>query len=192
MSGASNEVVSGDQQRFATSRRRVLVALARALVNTTVLVALYSLLPLDQPVGEATIAWLLAGLLAFAVVVVLQVRSILQSRYPAMRAVEALGAAVPLFVLVFASTYLLLASTRPQAFTEPLSHTDALYFTMTVFSTVGFGDIAPRSDAARLIVTVQMVGNLVVFGALARVVVGAVRMGRQRQADAATIAQQAH
>ena len=192
MSGASNEVVSGDQQRFATSRRRVLVALARALVNTTVLVALYSLLPLDQPVGEATIAWLLAGLLAFAVVVVLQVRSILQSRYPAMRAVEALGAAVPLFVLVFASTYLLLASTRPQAFTEPLSHTDALYFTMTVFSTVGFGDIAPRSDMARLIVTVQMVGNLVVFGALARVVVGAVRMGRQRQADAATIAQQAH
>ena len=192
MSGASNEVVSGDQQRFATSRRRMLVALARALVNTTVLVALYSLLPLDQPVGEATIAWLLAGLLAFAVVVVLQVRSILQSRYPAMRAVEALGAAVPLFVLVFASTYLLLASTRPQAFTEPLSHTDALYFTMTVFSTVGFGDIAPRSDAARLIVTVQMVGNLVVFGALARVVVGAVRMGRQRQADAATIAQQAH
>jgi hypothetical protein len=192
VSGASNEVVSGDQQRFATSRRRVLVALARALVNTTVLVALYSLLPLDQPVGEATIAWLLAGLLAFAVVVVLQVRSILQSRYPAMRAVEALGAAVPLFVLVFASTYLLLASTRPQAFTEPLSHTDALYFTMTVFSTVGFGDIAPRSDAARLIVTVQMVGNLVVFGALARVVVGAVRMGRQRQADAATIAQQAH
>jgi len=192
VSGASNEVVSGDQQRFATSRRRVLVALARALVNTTVLVALYSLLPLDQPVGEATIAWLLAGLLAFAVVVVLQVRSILQSRYPAMRAVEALGAAVPLFVLVFASTYLLLASTRPQAFTEPLSHTDALYFTMTVFSTVGFGDIAPRSDMARLIVTVQMVGNLVVFGALARVVVGAVRMGRQRQADAATIAQQAH
>lgn len=192
MSGPSNEVVSGDQQRFATSRRRVLIALARALVNTTVLVALYSLLPLHRPVGEATIAWLLAGLLAFAVVVVLQVRSILQSRYPAMRAVEALGTAVPLFVLVFASTYLLLASTAPQAFTEPLSHTDALYFTMTVFSTVGFGDIAPRSDAARLIVTVQMVGNLVVFGALARVVVGAVRMGRQRQADASTIAQQAH
>ncbi|HSK91565.1 MAG TPA: hypothetical protein VK875_09645, partial [Euzebyales bacterium] len=94
MSGASNEVVSGDQQRFATSRRRVLVALARALVNTTVLVALSSLLPLDQPVGNATIAWLLAGQLAFAVVVVLQVRTILQSRYPAMRAVEALGAAV--------------------------------------------------------------------------------------------------
>jgi len=106
--------------------------------------------------------------------------------------VETLGAAVPLFVLVFASTYLLLASGQPQAFTEPLSHTDALYFTMTVFSTVGFGDIAPQSDAARLAVTVQMVGNLVVLGGLARVVVGAVRMGRQRQADGATIAEHTH
>jgi hypothetical protein len=170
----------------------VLGALARALVNTTVLVALYSLLPLDQPVAVGTIAWLLGGLFAFAVLVVLQVRSILRSRYPATRAVEALGAAVPLFVLVFASTYLLLASSRPQSFTEPLSHIDALYFTMAVFSTVGFGDIAPQSDAARLAVTVQMVGNLVVLGGLARVVVGAVRMGRQRQADGATIAQHTH
>jgi voltage-gated potassium channel len=192
MSGASNDVASGDQPRFGASRRHVLRALARALVNTTVLVALYSLLPLDQPVGEATIAWLLAGLLTFAVLVVLQIRSILRSRYPVMRAVEALGSAVPLFVLVFASTYLLLAGSQPQAFTEHLSHTDALYFTMAVFSTVGFGDIAPRSDAARLIVTVQMVGNLVVLGALARVVVGAVRMGRQRQADGATIAEHTH
>jgi hypothetical protein len=192
VSGASNDVVSGDQLRFATSRRRVLGALARALVNTTVLVALYSLLPLDQPVAVGTIAWLLGGLFAFTVLVVLQVRSILRSRYPATRAVETLGAAVPLFVLVFASTYLLLASSRPQSFTEPLSHTDALYFTMTVFSTVGFGDIAPQSDAARLAVTVQMVGNLVVLGGLARVVVGAVRMGRQRQADGATIAQHTH
>src|SRR4030095_7505227 len=54
----------------------------------------------------------------------------------------------------------------PQAhpFTEPLNRTDALYFTITVFSTVGFGDIAPLATAARVTTMVQMLGDLVVVG----------------------------
>lgn len=168
------------------TRRDVVGALARALLNATVLVVLYFVLPLDRPVDGATLGWLTLGLLAFLVLVTLQLRSILGSRHPALRAVEALGAAVPLFVLVFATAYLLLATGQPEAFTEPLSQADALYFAVTVFSTVGFGDIAPRTDAARLVTTAQMVGNLVVFGLLARVVFGAVRISRQRQAVGAT------
>lgn len=187
MSWASDDAVSDAQLPPAPTRRRIMGSLARASGNTIALVVLYLLLPLDQPVGEATIVWLVGGLAVFAVLIVLQVRSILRARHPGMRAIEALGAAVPLFVLVFASTYLLLASSAPRAFSEPLNHADALYFTMTVFSTVGFGDIAPRSDAARLLVTAQMAGNLVVFGALARVLVSAVRIGRQRHADGASV-----
>ena len=61
----------------------------------------------------------------------------------ALRAIEALAAAIPLFLLVFAAAYVKLDSTQAQAFSEPLSRTDALYFTITVFSTVGFGDITP-------------------------------------------------
>jgi len=34
-----------------------------------------------------------------------------------------------------------------------LSHTDGLYFTVTVFSTVGFGDITAKTETARLVVT---------------------------------------
>jgi voltage-gated potassium channel len=37
-----------------------------------------------------------------------------------------------------------------------MTHTDALYFTVTVFATVGFGDITARTDTARLLVTVQI------------------------------------
>lgn len=187
MSGSNSEVVSADELQSTAGRRRALGALARATVNTAALVVLYFVLPLDRPVGEATIAWLAFGLLGFGVLTVLQVNSILRSRHPGMRAVEALGAAIPILVLVFASTYLLLAASQPDAFSEPLSHVDALYFAVTVFSTVGFGDVVARSDAARLVVTAQMVGNLVVFGLLARVVVGAVRIGRQRQTDGAAI-----
>lgn len=191
MSAASGPLTPETGERFAPDRRRVLVGVVRAVSNAVVLVMLYALLPLDQPVGPATIGWLLIGLLTFAVLVVLQLRSIVRAGNPGLRAVEALGAAVPMFVLVFASTYLLLASSEPQAFTEALSHTDALYFTMTVFSTVGFGDIVPQSETARVIVTGQMVGNLIVLASLGRVVVGAVRIGWKRQTGGAAAAPRA-
>jgi len=164
------------------TRRDVLGAVARLLCNAALLVALYYLVPLDGRASLATLRWLALGLITFLVLVTLQLRSILWARHPALRAVEALGAALPLFVLVFASTYFQLATNRPGAFTEPLSKTDALYFTMSVLSTVGFGDIAPTTEAARLTVTAQMALNLVVLGLLARVVVGAVRVSRERNA----------
>ena len=49
-------------------------------------------------------------------------------------------------------------------FTERLDHTRVLYFTITVFSTVGFGDITPRADLARIIVSIQMLLDLDILG----------------------------
>ena len=68
---------------------------------------------------------------------------------------------------MFAAAYVKLDSTQAQAFSEPLSRTDALYFTITVFSTVGFGDITPVADAARVTTMIQMLGDLLVGGGLA-------------------------
>lgn len=48
-----------------------------------------------------------------------------------------------------------------------------------VFSTVGFGDITAKTQAARLVVTGQMIADLVVLGLAIKVIVGAVRRGRQ-------------
>lgn len=179
------ETLSDVHVRSPATRRDVLAAFARLLLTTVGLVALYYVLPLDREVSRATVGWLALGLIGFMGLVALQVRSILQSHRPALRAVETLGTVVPLFVLLFAATYVGLAAGQQDAFTEPLSKTDALYFAMTVLSTVGFGDIAPRSEAARVTVTLQMAANLVVLGLLARVVVGAVQITRQRQADRA-------
>jgi hypothetical protein len=54
---------------------------------------------------------------------------------------------------------------------------------VTVFSTVGFGDIAPKSEAARVVLIVQMLGDLALLGAGARILLGAVSRGRQRRSD---------
>src|ERR1019366_8825070 len=90
----------------AAQRRRVVFwALLRALLSTTVLVVLYSVLPLDEPWNGDTAVRILIGLLVFAGITVWQVKAIAGSRYPAVKAIEALGLIVPLYLLLFASTY---------------------------------------------------------------------------------------
>ena len=61
-----------------------------------------------------------------------------------------------------------------------LTRTDALYFTVTVFTTVGFGDIVATTQLVRLVVTAQMILDLGVLGLGIRVFLGAARRGRQQ------------
>ena len=62
---------------------------------------------------------------------------------------EALGVVIALFLALFASIYLAMCHESVKTFTQQLDHIRALYFTVNIFSTVGFGDITPRTDAAR-------------------------------------------
>jgi len=82
----------------ATRRRLIVGAVLRGLVVTTVLVVLYYVLPLDRPWGSDTAVRLLIGLLVFAGLAVWQVRAITGSRYPGLRAAEALGLIIPLYL----------------------------------------------------------------------------------------------
>ena len=165
----------------ATRRRLIIAAVLRGLVVTTVLVVLYYLMPLDQPWDTGTAVRLVIGLLVFAGITVWQVKAVAGSRYPGLRAAEALGLIIPLYLLLFASTYFLMERASAANFTESLSRTDALYFSVTVFTTVGFGDIAAKSETARVVLIVQMLADLALLGAGARVLLGAVRRGQQRR-----------
>ena len=165
-----------DQELPPAKRRRLIIAaVLRGLVVTTVLVVLYYLLPLDRPLDTGTAVRLLIGLLVFVGVTVWQVRAVTGSRYPGLRAAEALGLIIPLYLLLFASTYFLMERASAANFTQPLTRTDALYFSVTVFTTVGFGDIAAKSETARVVLIVQMLADLALLGAGARVLLGAVQ-----------------
>jgi voltage-gated potassium channel len=87
----------------------------------------------------------------------------MRSRYPTVRAVEELRLIVPLYLL-FASTYFVMERASAATFTQPLTRADAWYFTVTVFSTVSFGDITPKSEVARVVLIVQMLGDLAILG----------------------------
>ena len=165
-------------------RRLVVRSLLRASLTATVLVVLYFTLPITGSLDGSAALLLVVGLLVFAGVVTWQVRAVLRSPYPGLRAIEALAAAIPLFLLVFATAYLRMADADAGSFSEPLSRTDALYFTITVFSTVGFGDITPKTDLTRVATMVQMLGDLLVVGLVLHLMVGAVKAGRRRRAAA--------
>ncbi len=167
----------------AKRRRLMTRAALRGLLVTTLLVVLYYQLPLHQHWGVSAAVRVLAGLLVFAGTAAWQVKAITGSPYPQVKAVEVLGLILPLYLLVFASTYYVMERASVADFTQPLTRTDALYFAVTVFSTVGFGDIVPRSEAARVVLMVQMLGDLALLGAGARILLGAVRRGQQRGTD---------
>ena len=161
--------------------RKIVQALLRALASTAALVTIYYLLPFNHTARWAAVTMLAIGLVLLIVLIAFQVRWIITSRYPVLRAVKALAISVPLFLLLFAATYVVLATISASNFSEPMTHTNALYFTVTVFATVGFGDITAKTETARLLVTVQMIIDLIILGLGARVIFGAVSRGRQRQ-----------
>ena len=60
-------------------------------------------------------------------------------------------------------------------FSQPLTRSSALCFTVTVFTTVGFGDITGQTETAQLVVTGQMVADLVVIGIAVKLIFGTVK-----------------
>jgi voltage-gated potassium channel len=167
--------------RQAPPRRKVVGSLLRASGSTAVLVLIYYLLPLDHTAHWAALTILVIGLAGLIGLVSFQVRWIIASEYPGLRALEALATSVPLFLLLFASAYVVMAAVAASNFSQPMTHTNALYFTVTVFATVGFGDITAKTEAARLVVTGQMIVDLMILGLGARIILGAVARGRQRR-----------
>ena len=151
----------------------------RIVGSVTALVVLYYLLPLDHFSTGTAVTILVIGLAVFIGLVAFQTRSIIRSPFPGLRGIEALATSVPLFLLLFASTYLVMAKMSASNFDGGLTHTDGLYFTVTVFSTAGFGDITAKTQAARLVVTGQMIANLVILGLAIKIIVGAVSRRRQ-------------
>jgi voltage-gated potassium channel len=173
-----------------TSRRQAwkLVAflLLRMALSLTALTMAYFLIPTRNPGRSADWPWLTLQLCVFGVIVGVQVPAIVKAKYPVLRAVESLAILVPLYLLIFARVYLSNSLGDPSAFNQPLDKTTALYFTVTVFATVGFGDIVAQVNSVRLLVTLQMLLNLVLLGVVIRLLTASARRGiarRRGQAD---------
>ena len=151
----------------------LVVTLAHTTVVLLLLTVGYYLLPLSAPWGDAVSAGRLAGsLLAWAALFVLLRVEGRRSRLrqaPQYHRIQLLLTALYLLVLGFAVLYIVTATAAPEQFAGMANRSDALYFSVTIMGTVGFGDVHAAGTAARLMVTVQMLFNLIYLGTALRV-----------------------
>jgi hypothetical protein len=162
-------------------RRAVLASVLRSATVSGVVLVLYFTLPFDEASHFDTGLALLIGLIAVAALSVWQARRISHSPFPVIRALEGLITTFPLVILLFATTYFVMAEHVRDSFNQSMTRIDALYFTVTTFATVGYGDIVPTAETARVAVTVQMVIDLALIGLVARAFVNSARTGLARR-----------
>jgi hypothetical protein len=167
---------------LSQSKRRRMKArlLTRASLVGVLVLVLYYVLPMDS-LGVSGALVLVAGLLLVAGVVAWQIRAIINSPWPRTQAIQAVVVGIPLLLCIFAGCYYVVGVTQADSFTQPMNKVGAMYFTVTVFSTVGFGDITAKTDLARTLVTLQMIFSLVVLGVIVKLFSNAVNVGLKRQ-----------
>nr|WP_253195623.1 potassium channel family protein [Streptomyces sp. JHA26] len=126
------------------------------------LVTTYFLLPLDRLGSDRPVlSWLLFALALAAVAALLlrQIRHVLTDRAGA-RPGMVIALLVMLSVHVFASAYYVLAE-QPGEFDGLRTRVDSLYFTVVTLATVGYGDITPLGQTARIVTVLQILYSFV-------------------------------
>ncbi len=150
-------------------RRAIFRSLVRSLVSCAAIITMYFLLPLDDhDIDVGAVLTLIAGAVLFVVVLWWQFRRVLHADLPQLQAFEAVIVSVPLFVVVYSATYLVMSHLNHASFSERLDHTSSLYFTVVTLGTVGYGDIAPRTHVAQMIVSSQVLLDLALLALLVR------------------------
>ena len=172
--------LSGDSSLGDFQRSHLVKTIVRAALSAVILVVLYYILPIEHRANQSVALRLTVALVFFGVVLAIEVRQITTHDQPMLRAGVAMATIIPLFLVLFAWIYLTMSASSPAAFGTHLSRTSALYFTVTVFSTVGFGDITPKTDPARIVAMVQMLSDLVVLAVVVRLILGAATRGMAR------------
>jgi voltage-gated potassium channel len=128
----------------------------------------------DESPGRAAFSILLtlSGVAALAWAILAQVRRQLRSR---SEDIHTLLMLLPLTAVVFALGFYLMELHLPGQIPGITTRTDALYFTLSTLTTVGFGDITAQGQLARGVVILQLVFNAVFVGAAVSIVVGTIR-----------------
>jgi voltage-gated potassium channel len=154
----------------------------RSIVVVVALFTAFALLPFRGDhwwVGALVGAALLATTIPLAIN---RLQKVLTSDRPGFEAAEALVQLVAMLITGFAAV--LYAMNRDGTQVAGLStRVDAVYFTVTTLSTVGYGDIHATSQGARLVVTVQIVFDLLFLGVLVRVFIGAAKRRVSERGD---------
>ena len=147
------------RRKFSGSGPGQSVAVALAAVA---LISCYFAVPLDTfGPNRPVISWitLLCALLLLAVLLLRQIRLVMVESDQGRPALV-IALLILMSLLIFARSYLALSRSGDE-FNGLHTQIDALYFTVITLSTVGYGDVSPAGQEARVVVMVQIAYNFV-------------------------------
>jgi voltage-gated potassium channel len=178
-----SEGVTGSRAVLSLGRLVGFIAL-RTILLILVVAFLLNQFPETMEARSYGILAVVVGIcVIYIIFFLLQIRQIKNSKYPSLRAAEAVVSSGILFLAAFAVIYVLIDGTQQGSFSEKLTPFNAYYFAMTVLATVGFGDITPVSTAARTASMIQMSLDLVFIGVVVRVFTSTAKKGSAKKAN---------
>ena len=153
----------------------------RSLVKSALLVVgmgiAYAWLPLRGERWWIGAAAGVAAIVGIMPITIRRLRAVRQAEKPVLAALEAVTLLVAMLLFGFAAVYFAIDVDQGQ-FEGLETRLDAIYFTVVTLSTVGFGDITATGQAARAIVILNVLANLIFLGVVVRVMAraaGAIR-----------------
>jgi voltage-gated potassium channel len=134
------------------------VILAPALVF-----AGYAIAPLASRLWLGVAVSLLA-IAASIPFLVRRARLVRVSHTPALDALRVIAVFGSVLIVAFASLHYAVATHVADQYTGIATKLDSVYYTVTMLSTVGFGDITADGQLARLLATLNILFNLIALG----------------------------
>jgi voltage-gated potassium channel len=134
------------------------VRLASAIV---LVIVAYALVPTQNPFHTGSLARLAMVLLLLLGSAWVMIRQLRLTAMDGDRNIEGLVLAVVIMTVIFALSFYLLELRHPGQVDGLDTKVDALYFTASTMLTIGYGDVHAEGQAARVLVLVQMVFDVV-------------------------------
>src|SRR4051794_27467683 len=98
--------------------RRAILTMVRSSVSIVLMVWIYYLAPLEGSFHWDVAIWLALGLFALGIAIAWQIRAIVRSPIPRVRAIEAFALILPALLLLYAAVYAEISLISPASFTE--------------------------------------------------------------------------
>jgi hypothetical protein len=149
-----------------------------------VVLVLYFTVPVSFDLEASDLFQLVVSLVALGLLAVTVLFEVRHQLVDTDRRIDGLVIALMISILGFALGFYVMAERNPGQIFGLDTRVDALYFTMTTLLTIGYGDIHAAGQAARTLVLIQMVFNVVIIATAASTISTRIRSNAEVRAEA--------